>query len=86
MLNFPAWGLCEKAAPALLSGVPIVAKPLPHGMAAHRMVEDIVNADILPSGAISLSAAPLAICWTTFEKRTSFLYWLSRHGARIRSI
>jgi 3,4-dehydroadipyl-CoA semialdehyde dehydrogenase len=25
--NFPAWGLCEKAAPALLSGVPIVVKP-----------------------------------------------------------
>src|SRR4029077_17414586 len=22
--NFPAWGLCEKAAPALLSGVPVV--------------------------------------------------------------
>ncbi len=25
--NFPAWGVCEKAAPALLSGVPIVIKP-----------------------------------------------------------
>src|SRR5207247_10083655 len=26
--NFPAWGLCEKAAPALLSGVPIVVKQI----------------------------------------------------------
>src|SRR6267143_673853 len=53
--NFPAWGLCEKAAPALLSGVPIVAKPAsPTAWLAHRMVEDIVNADILPSGAISI--------------------------------
>src|SRR5712691_141613 len=53
--NFPAWGLCEKSAPALLSGVPIVVKPAsPTAWLAHRMVEDIVNADILPSGAISI--------------------------------
>ena len=53
--NFPAWGLCEKAAPALLSGVPIVVKPAsPTAWLAHRMVEDIVKADILPSGAISI--------------------------------
>src|SRR5215475_13933241 len=25
--NFPAWGFCEKAAPALLSGVPVLVKP-----------------------------------------------------------
>src|SRR5260370_40686989 len=53
--NFPAWGLCEKAAPALLSGVPIVVKPVsPTAWLTHRMVEDIVKADILPSGAISI--------------------------------
>src|SRR6267143_4947516 len=53
--NFPAWGLCEKAAPALLSGVPIVAKPAsPTAWLTHRMVEDIVKADILPPGAISI--------------------------------
>jgi 3,4-dehydroadipyl-CoA semialdehyde dehydrogenase len=53
--NFPAWGLCEKAAPALLSGVPIVVKPAsPTAWLTHRMVEDIVKADILPSGAISI--------------------------------
>ena len=53
--NFPAWGLCEKAAPALLSGVPIVVKPAsPTAWLAHRMVEDIVKADILPPGAISI--------------------------------
>jgi 3,4-dehydroadipyl-CoA semialdehyde dehydrogenase len=53
--NFPAWGLCEKAAPALLSGVPIVVKPAsPTAWLAHQMVEDIVKADILPSGAISI--------------------------------
>src|SRR5260370_14261156 len=53
--NFPAWGLCEKGAPALLSGVPIVVKPAsPTAWLAHRMVEDIVKAGILPSGAISI--------------------------------
>src|SRR6266481_3247966 len=53
--NFPAWGLCEKAAPALLSGVPIVVKPAsPTAWLTHRMVEDIVKAGILPTGAISI--------------------------------
>ena len=53
--NFPAWGLCEKGAPALLSGVPIVVKPAsPTAWLTQRMVEDIVKADILPPGAISI--------------------------------
>jgi 3,4-dehydroadipyl-CoA semialdehyde dehydrogenase len=53
--NFPAWGLCEKAAPALLSGVPILVKPAsPTAWLTHRMVEDIVRAGILPPGAISI--------------------------------
>jgi 3,4-dehydroadipyl-CoA semialdehyde dehydrogenase len=53
--NFPAWGLCEKAAPALLSGVPVVVKPAsPTSWLTQRMVEDIVKAEILPPGAISV--------------------------------
>jgi 3,4-dehydroadipyl-CoA semialdehyde dehydrogenase len=53
--NFPAWGLCEKAAPALLSGVPFVVKPAsPTAWLTQRMVEDIVKAGILPAGAISI--------------------------------
>jgi 3,4-dehydroadipyl-CoA semialdehyde dehydrogenase len=53
--NFPAWGFCEKAAPALLSGVPIIVKPAsPTAWLTHRMVEDIVKAEILPPGAISI--------------------------------
>jgi 3,4-dehydroadipyl-CoA semialdehyde dehydrogenase len=53
--NFPAWGFCEKAAPALLSGVPVVVKPAsPTAWLAHRMVEDIVKANILPRGAVSI--------------------------------
>src|SRR5215472_572648 len=53
--NFPAWGFCEKAAPALLSGVPICVKPAsPTAWLAHRMVEDVVKAGLLPLGAVSL--------------------------------
>src|SRR6266403_1125408 len=53
--NFPAWGLCEKAAPALLSGDPVVVKPAsPTAWLTHRMVVDIVQANILPPGAISI--------------------------------
>jgi 3,4-dehydroadipyl-CoA semialdehyde dehydrogenase len=53
--NFPAWGFCEKAAPALLSGVPVLVKPAsPTAWLTYRMVEDIVKANILPPGVISL--------------------------------
>lgn len=53
--NFPAWGFCEKAAPALLSGVPILVKPAsPTAWLAHKMVEDVVKSGILPPGALSL--------------------------------
>jgi len=53
--NFPAWGFCEKAAPALLSGVPIVVKPAsPTAWLTHKMGEDIVKAGILPEGAMSM--------------------------------
>jgi 3,4-dehydroadipyl-CoA semialdehyde dehydrogenase len=53
--NFPAWGFCEKAAPALLSGVPILVKPASAtSWLTHKMFTDIVNANILPIGAISL--------------------------------
>ena len=53
--NFPSWGLWEKAAPALLSGVPIVVKPASAtAWLTHEMVRDVIEADILPSGALNL--------------------------------
>lgn len=53
--NFPAWGLWEKAAPALLSGVPVIAKPATAtAWLAQRMVADVINANILPPGALSI--------------------------------
>ena len=53
--NFPAWGLWEKAGPAILSGVPVVVKPAtPTAWLTQRMVKDVVAAGILPAGALSV--------------------------------
>jgi 3,4-dehydroadipyl-CoA semialdehyde dehydrogenase len=53
--NFPAWGLWEKAAPALLSGVPVVVKPATAtAWLTQRMVADVVAAGVLPPGALSV--------------------------------
>ncbi len=53
--NFPSWGLWEKAAVALLAGVPVVAKPATStALLAWRMVQDVVDAGALPEGALSL--------------------------------
>ncbi|ODV11740.1 MAG: phenylacetic acid degradation bifunctional protein PaaZ [Rubrivivax sp. SCN 70-15] len=53
--NFPSWGLWEKAAPALLSGVPVVVKPATAtAWLTQRMVQDVVDAGVLPSGALSV--------------------------------
>ncbi|MFM0337655.1 3,4-dehydroadipyl-CoA semialdehyde dehydrogenase [Paraburkholderia fungorum] len=53
--NFPSWGLWEKAAPALLSGVPVIIKPATAtAWLTQRMVADVVDAGILPAGALSV--------------------------------
>ncbi len=53
--NFPAWGLWEKAAPALLSGVPVIAKPATATCwLTQAMVADAIEANVLPKGALSV--------------------------------
>jgi 3,4-dehydroadipyl-CoA semialdehyde dehydrogenase len=53
--NFPAWGFAEKAAVALLAGMPVLAKPATSSaMVAHRVVEGLVEKKVLPDGALSL--------------------------------
>src|SRR5438874_270520 len=48
--NFPAWGTCEKAACALLAGMPILSKPATStALAAWRAAK--IGAGILPGGA-----------------------------------
>jgi len=53
--NFPAWGFGEKAAAAILAGMPVIVKPATStAMVAERCVEILAEADLLPQGALSL--------------------------------
>lgn len=53
--NFPAWGLAEKGATALLAGMPVITKPgTSTALVAHRMMEIFVEDKLLPEGALSL--------------------------------
>src|SRR5215470_2415901 len=55
--NFPAWGFAEKAAVALLAGMPVLSKPATSSaMVAHRIMEILVEKKVLPDGALSLLA------------------------------
>jgi oxepin-CoA hydrolase/3-oxo-5,6-dehydrosuberyl-CoA semialdehyde dehydrogenase len=50
--NFPAWGFAEKAATALLAGMPVVNKPATAtAWTAARLAEILVESGALPAGA-----------------------------------
>ena len=52
--NFPAWGLAEKAACALLAGVPVISKPATStALLAFRIMKIFTEEKILPRGALS---------------------------------
>ncbi len=53
--NFPAWGWAEKAATALLAGMPVLSKPATAtSLLSWRTIQLVVEAGILPPGALSL--------------------------------
>jgi oxepin-CoA hydrolase/3-oxo-5,6-dehydrosuberyl-CoA semialdehyde dehydrogenase len=53
--NFPAWGFAEKAAVALLAGMPALFKPATSSaLVAHRIMEVLVEGGVLPDGALSM--------------------------------
>ncbi len=55
--NFPAWGFAEKAAVALLAGMPVLVKPATSSaLVAHRIMEILIEQRALPAGALSLLA------------------------------
>ena len=57
--NFPAWGVAEKLACALLAGMPVLVKPASAtALVAHRMIELWVTAGALPPGALQLLCGP----------------------------
>lgn len=53
--NFPAWGFAEKAATALLAGMPVLTKPAAStAQVAHRIFEILLEGKLVPEGALSL--------------------------------
>ncbi len=53
--NFPAWGFAEKAACALLAGMPMIVKPATAtALVAARCVERVLDSGALPEGALQL--------------------------------
>jgi oxepin-CoA hydrolase/3-oxo-5,6-dehydrosuberyl-CoA semialdehyde dehydrogenase len=53
--NFPAWGLGEKTACAVLAGLPVIVKPATStALVAHRIVEILVEGGVLPEGTLQL--------------------------------
>ncbi|MCB9761417.1 MAG: 3,4-dehydroadipyl-CoA semialdehyde dehydrogenase [Alphaproteobacteria bacterium] len=53
--NFPAWGTFEKAAVALLAGVPVITKPATStAWLTYEMVKILVDEAVLPAGALQL--------------------------------
>ena len=53
--NFPAWGFAEKAAAALLAGMPVLSKPATAtACVAYRAMQVIAEAKVVPEGALAL--------------------------------
>ena len=58
--NFPVWGMLEKLAPALIAGVPSIVKPASQtAYVTEHAVRIMLEADVLPVGAISLVSGPV---------------------------
>jgi oxepin-CoA hydrolase/3-oxo-5,6-dehydrosuberyl-CoA semialdehyde dehydrogenase len=55
--NFPAWGFGEKAACALLAGVPVIVKPATStALVTWRMIQILDESGLLPPGSVQLIA------------------------------
>ena len=55
--NFPAWGLCEKLACALVAGMPVIAKPATAtALVAHRLAQ--LFEPLLPPGVLQVLIGP----------------------------
>jgi oxepin-CoA hydrolase/3-oxo-5,6-dehydrosuberyl-CoA semialdehyde dehydrogenase len=86
--NFPAWGLAEKAACALLAGMPVVSKPATSSaLVAHRIMEVLVEAKTLPEGALQLLVGGVGdlLAHVSYQDVVAFT-GSSDTGVKIRSL
>jgi len=58
--NFPGWNMMEKAAVALLAGLPVVTKPATAtAVVAHRIIEILIEGKVFPDGILTLCLGPV---------------------------
>ena len=84
--NFPAWGAMEKAAVALLAGMPVISKPATStAVLAHRICQILVEGDVLPPGAFQLLLGPVGDLLDHLEGQDVLAFTGSGDtGARLR--
>lgn len=82
--NFPVWGMMEKLAPTLLAGMPAIVKPAPQAaFVAHRAYRAMVEADVLPEGAIQLVVGGAVDLLEHLDHRDAVAFTGSASTARI---
>jgi 3,4-dehydroadipyl-CoA semialdehyde dehydrogenase len=84
--NFPAWGFAEKAAVALLAGMPVITKPATStALVAERICEILVERRILPDGAFSFLAGSVGDLFDHFTPQDVLAFTGSSDtGAKLR--
>ncbi len=81
--NFPSWGMWEKVACAFLAGVPVLAKPATAtALLSHEMISDVVGANILPAGALSLICGSAGDLLDHVDRRDAIAFTGSAETAR----
>lgn len=84
--NFPAWGMCEKMACALLAGVPVIEKPgTPTALVAFRCAEILVESGLLPDGAFQIVCGSVGDLLDHLEAQDALAFTgSSGTGARLK--
>lgn len=85
--NFPAWGMLEKAAAALLAGMPVLSKAATStALLAARIADIIVESGLLPEGAFSFTAGPAGPLALALDAQDVLAFTGSAEtGARLRA-
>jgi oxepin-CoA hydrolase/3-oxo-5,6-dehydrosuberyl-CoA semialdehyde dehydrogenase len=80
--NFPVWGMLEKLAPAFLAGLPTIVKPAAQtAYVTELAVRRIIEADILPAGALQLLCGSQAGLLDELTVQDSVAFTGSAHTA-----
>ena len=85
--NFPAWGMAEKMATAILGGMPVVTKPATStAVLAERLIEILIEKDVVPAGVLSFicGSAGDMLSYVTTQDIVAFT-GSADTGCRIRS-